>query len=121
MGTQVNSQNTREVAAALGVELKYASTIHAQTIGILERTHATVKAHLKAATGEFRFKWHNFLPLAVLNLNTTSQACLGCEPTRVSHGRIPHNILDYKLGNNPNPRYTPQTDRINPTQNGDTK
>ena len=110
MGTQFNSQITREVAAVLGVELKHASTKHAQTIGMLERTHATVKAHLKAATGEFRNNWHKFLPLAVLNHNTTYHASLGCEPTRVFHGRIPHNILDYKLGYNPNPRYTPQTD-----------
>ena len=44
MGTQFNSQITREVAAVLGVELKHASTKRAQTIGVLERTHATVKA-----------------------------------------------------------------------------
>ena len=94
----------------LGVELKHASTKHAQTIGMLERTHATVKTHLKAATGEFRNIWHKFLPLVVLNHNTTYHASLGCEPTCVFHGRIPHNILDYKLGYNPNPRYTPLTD-----------
>ena len=78
--------------------LPHASTKHAQTMGMLERTHATVKTHLKAATGEFRNNWHKFLPLAVLNHNTTYHASLGCEPTRVFHGRIPHNILDYKLG-----------------------
>ena len=109
MGTQFNSQITREVAAVLEVELKYASTKHAQAIGILERTHATVKTHLKAAISEFRNNWHKFIPLAVLNHNTTYHASLGCEPTSVFHGRIPHNILDYKLGYNPNPRYTPQT------------
>ena len=112
MGTQFNSEITREVAAVLGVELKHASTKHAQTIGKLECTHATVKAHLKAATGDFRNNWHKFkfLPLAVPNHNTTYHASLGCEPIRVFHGRVPHNILDYKLGYNPNPRYTPQTD-----------
>ena len=93
----------------LGVELKHASTKQAQTIGMLERAHATVKAHLKAAIGQFCKNWHKFLPLAILNHNTTYRVSLGCEPTRVFHGRIPHNILD-KLGYNPNPRYTPQTD-----------
>ena len=83
---------------------------HTQTIGLLERTHASVKTHLKAATGEFRNNWHKFLPLAVLNHNTTYHASLGCEPSRVFHGRLPHNILDYKLGNNPNPKYLPHTD-----------
>ena len=110
MGTQFNSQVTKEVAAVLNIELKHATTKHAQTIGLLERTHASVKAHLKAATGEFRNNWHKFLPLAVLNHNTTYHATLGCEPTRVFHGRIPHNILDFKLGYNPNPRFQPQTE-----------
>ena len=110
MGTQFNSQVTKEVAAVLSIELKHATTKHAQTIALLERTHASVKAHLKAATGEFRNNWHKFLPLAVLNHNTTYLATLGCEPTRVFHGRIPHNILDFKLGYNPNPRFQPQTE-----------
>ena len=68
-----------------------------------------MKTQLKAATGEFRNNWHKYLPLAVLNHNTTYHASLGCEPSRVFHGRIPHNILDYKLGYNPNPRYQSQT------------
>ena len=107
MGTQFISQVTKEVASVLNIELQHATTKHAQTIGLLERTHASIKAHLKAATGEFRNNWHKFLPLAVLNHNTTYHATLGCEPTRVFHGRIPHNILDFKLGINPNPRFQP--------------
>ena len=110
LGTQFNAQITHEVAAVLGIELKHATMKHAQTIGLLERTHASVKTHLKAATGEFRHNWHKYLPLAVLNHNTSYHASLGCEPSRVFHGRIPHNILDYKLGYNPNPRYQPQAD-----------
>ena len=110
LGTQFNAQVTHEVTAVLGVEIKHATMKHAQTIGLLERTHASVKTQLKAATGEFRHNWHKFLPLAVLNHNTTYHASLGCEPSRVFHGRIPHNILDYKLGYNPNPKYQPQTD-----------
>ena len=58
MGKQFNSQVTKEVAAVLNIELKHATTKHAQTIGLLERTHASVKAHFKAATGEFRNNWH---------------------------------------------------------------
>ena len=54
MGTQSNSQVTKEVAAVLNIELKHATTKHAQTIGLLERIHASVKAHYRAATGELR-------------------------------------------------------------------
>ena len=51
-----------------------------------------------------------FLPLAVLNYNTTYLASIGCEPSLVFDGRIPQNVLDYKLGYNLNPRYHSQTD-----------
>ena len=103
------SQIISEVAAVLGIQLKHATTKHAQTIGILERAHASVKVTLKMAQGEFRQEWHKYLPLAVLNHNTTYHASLGCEPSRVFHGRIPYNILDHKLGYNPNPRLTTST------------
>ena len=83
---------------------------HAQTIGLPGRTHASVKTHLIAATGEFRNNWHKFLLMTVLKHNTTYHASHGCEPSRVFHGRIPHNILDYILRYNPNPRYQPQSD-----------
>ena len=103
LGTQFNPQLTHEIAAVLGIELKHATMKHAQTIGLRERTHASVKTHLKVATGELRNNWHDYLLLTVLNHNTTYHASLGCEPSRVFHGRIPHNILDYKLGYIPNP------------------
>ena len=56
--TQFNAPVTHEVAAVQGIELEHATMKHAQTTGLLERTHPSVKIHLKAATGEFRNNWH---------------------------------------------------------------
>ena len=81
LGTQFNAQVTHKVAVVLGIELKHATMKHTQTIGLLEITHASVKTHLKAATGEFGNNWHKYLPLAVFNHNTTYHASLGCEPS----------------------------------------
>ena len=50
------------------------------------------------ASGDYRRQWHYHLPLALLNYNTTYHATVGCEPSRIFHGRIPYNILDHKLG-----------------------
>ena len=61
-GTQVNAQVIYKVAAVFGVDLKHATMKQVQTIGFLEKTHASVKAHLEAATGEFRNTWHRFSP-----------------------------------------------------------
>ena len=45
--------------------------------------------------------WHKYVNIAVLNYNTSHHASIGCEPSRVFHGRIPYNILDLKLGIHP--------------------
>ena len=106
LGSVFVSQIVSEVAHILQIKLKHATVKHAQTIGILERTHASLKTSLKIATGQYRNQWHKYLPLAVLNYNSTYHTSIGCEPTRVFHGRIPYNILDHKLGLNHNPKDT---------------
>ena len=90
-----------EITQILGITLECATTMHPQTIGKLERTHASLKTNLKMASGEHRRQWHKYLPLAVLNYNTTYHSSIGCQPSKVFHGRIPFNVLDLKLGNNP--------------------
>ena len=109
-GTAFTSRVVEEVAKILGITLKCATTKHPQTIGKLERTHSSLKGNLKMASGEYRRQWHKYLPLAVLNYNTTYHSSLGCEPSRIFHGRVPYNILDHRLGLNPNPKIIPTTD-----------
>ena len=57
------SQVIHEVAKKLGIFLKHAITKHAQTIGVLERAHTTVKVSLKMASGEYRKQCLNIYPL----------------------------------------------------------
>ena len=100
-GSQFISEAMQQTTAVLGIQLKHATTKHAQTIGILEKTHASLKESLKIMTGERRTMWHQFLPMAVLNYNTSYHTSLGCEPSRVFHGRVPYNVLDLKYGIKP--------------------
>ena len=88
----------KEVAGVPGITLKHATTKHAQTFGLLERSHAAIKQGLKIETGERRSLWHKHINIAVLNYNTSYNTSIGCEPSRVFHGRIPYNVLDLKLG-----------------------
>ena len=104
------SQVIHEVAEILGINLKHATTKHAQTIGVLERPHATIKTSLEMASGEYRKQWHINLPIAILNYNTTYHSSIDCEPSRVFHGRVPQNILHHKLGLRFNPNVAPTTD-----------
>ena len=61
----------KEVAGVLGITLKHATIKHAQTIGLLERSHASIKQTLKIETGERRSLWHKYVSTAVLNYNTS--------------------------------------------------
>ena len=99
--TAFTSHVIKEVAGVLGITLKHATTKHAQTIGLLERPHASIKQALNIETGEQRSLWHKYVSIAVLNYNTSYHASIGCEPSRVFHGGIPYNILDLKMGVRP--------------------
>ena len=54
LGSVFVSQIVSEVAHILQIKLKHATVKHAQTIGILERTHASLKTSLKLATGQYQ-------------------------------------------------------------------
>ena len=91
-GTAFMSHVIKEVAGILGITLKHATTKHAQTIGLLERSRASFKQALKIERGERRSLWHKYIYIAVLNYNTSYHTNIGCEPSRVFHGRIPYCI-----------------------------
>ena len=100
-GTAFTSRVNKEVAGVLGITLKHATTKHAQTIGLLERSHMSIKQSLKIETGERRSLWHKYISIAVLNYNTSYHSSICCEPSRVFRGRIPYNILNLKMGIRP--------------------
>ena len=52
-------------------------------------------------TGECRSLWQKYISIAVVNYNTSHHSSIGCEPSRVFHGRILYNILDLKMGIRP--------------------
>ena len=109
-GSAFTSKLAAEIAQILGIQIRCATTKQPQTIGKLERTHASLKTNLKMASREYRRQWHKYFPLAVLNYITSYHSTLGCESSRIIHGRIPYNSLDNKLGLNPNPTALPTTD-----------
>ena len=108
--TAFTSHVIKEVAGVLGITLKHATTKHAQTIGLLERSHASIKQSLKIETGDCRSLWHKYISIAVLNYNTSYHSSIGCEPSRVFHGRIPYNILDLEMGFRPQKNPSPDSE-----------
>ena len=115
-GSQFRSEIVAEITRILEIQIRHASTKHAQTIGILERTHASIKTALKESSGERRSMWHKYVQIAVMNYNTTYHETLGCEPSTVFHGRIPYNVLDLKLGIRPKWKTTTNSDMVEQLQ-----
>ena len=97
----------KQVTGVIGITLKHATSLHAQTIGLLERSPASVKQVFKVETSERRSLWHKYVIIAVLNYKTSRHTSNGCEPSTVFHGRIPYNILDLKMGVLPQQAPTP--------------
>ena len=73
------AQVIKVVADVVGNFLKHATTKHAQTIGLLERSHASIKQAFKIETGERRSVWHRYVSIAVPNYNTSYPTSFGCE------------------------------------------
>ena len=111
-GSVFDSQIIHEVDGLLGIILKHATTKHAQTIGVPESTRAKTKTSLKLASGEYRKQWHKYLPITILNYNTTHHYSTDCGASRVFRGRVPHHIFDHKLGLRFNTNITPTTDVV---------
>ena len=62
------------------------------------------------ASGGHMKQWHKNLPIAILTYYKTYHSSLDCESCRGFHGRVPHKILDHKLGLRFNPNIAPTTD-----------
>ena len=115
-GSQFRSEIVAKITRILEIQISHASTKHAQTMGILEKTHASIKTALKISSGERRSMWHKYVQIAVMNYNTTYHETLGCEPSTVFHGRIPYNVLDLKLGIRPKWKTTANSDMVEQLQ-----
>ena len=107
-GTAFTSHIIKEVAGVLGITLKHATTKHAQTIGLLGRSQASIKEALRIETGKWRSLWPKYVSIAVLNYHTSCRANTGCEPSRVFHGRITYKVLILQKGFHP--QKTPSPD-----------
>ena len=92
-GSQCRSEVGAEITRILEIQINHASTKHAQRIGILERTHASIKTAIMMSTGKRRSMWQKYVQMAVINYNTTYHETLGCEPSTVFLGQYPTTIL----------------------------
>ena len=102
-GSAFTSEVITELMNKAGIKVSHATIKHAQTIGMIERSHQRLKQVLKINVSVDRPQWDRYVNLAVMAHNTTYHQTLKCSPTEVFHGRVPYNALDLKLSNPLNP------------------
>ena len=96
-GSAFMSQVIKEVAKVFRITLQLATTKHAETTGMLERTHASLKKISNVETGERSSSWHKYVEIAVMKYNISYHTRISCEPSRVFHGRVSYNVRDLKI------------------------
>ena len=82
-----------------GIKVSHATIKHAETIGMIERSHQRLKQIVKINVSADRPQRDRYVNLAVIAHNTTYHQALKCSPTEVFHGRVPYDALDLKFGN----------------------
>ena len=113
-GSVFVSQVIHEVAEMLGINLKHATTKHAQTIG--DRSPRTgprdnqnfFENGIRRIQETMAQIFTHCIP--ELQHDIPFQYSIDCEPSRVFQSRVPHNILDHKLGLRFNRNIAPTTD-----------
>ena len=104
--TAFTAELLTEIAKAADIHISHATINHAQTIGMVERTHAKLKNIPKISVNANRPQWDRYVDIAIMAHNTTYHDSLKCFPTEIFHGRIPYNPLDLQFRNANKPAET---------------
>ena len=98
-GSVFTSNIMTELMSAAGIHIEHATVKHAQTIGMVERSHQRLKQILKINVAADSPQCDKYVNLAIMAHNTTYHQSLKCTPSEVFHGRVPFNALDLKISN----------------------
>ena len=112
MGTVFTSKMMKELTDLLEIELRHATVTHAQTIGLLERSHAELKRVLHIHSKDGPRDWHKFVDVACFVHNTTYHTQLHCTPALLFYGRQPIGPLDLRFQNKSLKRVATRYDAI---------
>ena len=87
LGTSFVAELIHELAKLIEIQLEHVSLKHPQTIGVVERSHATLKRLSKLNTDEKWTTWYRYVDLATFIDNTSYHSSIGCTPSSLFHGR----------------------------------
>jgi hypothetical protein len=89
MGTNFTSNLTKLLLTRLGCVLRFISSYHPQSTGLVGRTNVSLKTIISKLATSFPHSWETILPFALWSLRTYVNETLGISPYRAAFGRSP--------------------------------
>ena len=96
-GSQFTSNLLKDVTDLVDIELGHATVKHPQTIGLLERAHASLKKTLKIYENNKHSDWHKYIDYAVFAHNTNYNPITRTTPSDLFHGFAPNKALEVRF------------------------
>ena len=100
-GANFTSQLFLDLVQASGIKMDLAIRTHAQTIGMIERTHQKLKPILEINVIAGTTQWDRYINIVVVAQKPTYHQFIKCTPTESFHGRVPRNALDLEFSSLP--------------------
>ena len=97
LGTGFTSKLFHELTKLLDIELQHASLKHPQTVGVVERSLASLKRIIKIHTDEVWTDWYKYVDLTCFIHNTSFHLSIGCTPSQLFHRRLPTKPIDLRF------------------------
>ena len=101
-----------ELTKLLGIRLEHASLKHPQTVGVVERSHSSIKRIFKLNTNEQWNGWFIYVQFATFIHNMSYHSAIGCSPTVLFDGREPIKPLDLRFNNTLIERFSPKSEYV---------
>lgn len=93
-GSQFTSEMMYEIYRLMNIEPVHCSPYHAQSNGIVERFHGTIKPMLRKLTENHPKNWNRYLPSLLYACRDVTNASTGFTPFELLFGRRPRGPLD---------------------------
>ena len=91
---QFTSEMMKEICRLMAIKQVHSSPYHAQSNGIVERFHGTIKPMLRKLTVLHPRHWHRYLPALLYACRDVPNASTGFSPFELLFGRRPRGPLD---------------------------
>nr|KAG5704039.1 hypothetical protein BaRGS_032128 [Batillaria attramentaria] len=93
-GSTFTSEMMAEFRRLLSIKSVLSSPYHAQSNGVVERLHGTLKPILKKLITSQPRQWHRYLPTALFSIRELPNASTGYSPFQLLFGRQPRGPVD---------------------------